>query len=158
EDATPPCYPPRVMFTSTEGYAMKSCRWIAGWLAGCAVVVSMSAQANGVASPAVAVPRIDWAPCGEDFPGINCATVKVPLDYDNPRGATTELALARVAASDKAHRIGTVFLNPGGPGGSGVDLVLFGFGQDLASLLEGRFDVVGFDPRGVAASDPLHCF
>jgi pimeloyl-ACP methyl ester carboxylesterase len=82
----------------------------------------------------------------------------VPLDYDKPRGATTEVALARVPASDPARRIGSVFVNPGGPGGSGVGLVLSGFGDDLDAQLDGRFDVVGFDPRGVGASDPLHCF
>ena len=70
----------------------------------------------------------------------------------------TEIALARIPASDPAHRIGTVFVNPGGPGGSGVGLVLFGFGEFLAEQLDGRFDVVGFDPRGIGASDPLHCF
>jgi pimeloyl-ACP methyl ester carboxylesterase len=82
----------------------------------------------------------------------------VPLDYDQPRGATTTIALARIAASNSSQKIGSVFLNPGGPGGSGVDLVLFGFGEALATLLDGRFDIVGFDPRGVAGSDPLFCF
>jgi pimeloyl-ACP methyl ester carboxylesterase len=103
-------------------------------------------------------PVLSWSSCGEDFPGLECATATVPLDYDRPFGATTTLALARVPAADAARRIGTVFLNPGGPGGSGVDLVLFGFGAFLAEALQGRFDVVGFDPRGVGASDPLHCF
>ena len=108
--------------------------------------------------PAGASSGIDWEPCGEDFPGLECATFDVPLDYDSPRGRTTEIALARVPASDAAHRIGSVFVNPGGPGGSGVGLVLDGFGQFLHDNLDGRFDVVGFDPRGVGASDPIHCF
>jgi pimeloyl-ACP methyl ester carboxylesterase len=82
----------------------------------------------------------------------------VPLDYDDPSGDTIELALARIPARDTRHRIGTVFLNPGGPGGSGVDLAAFGFGADLAEKLQGRFDVVGFDPRGIARSTPLRCF
>ena len=116
------------------------------------------------AEPAVAagggpqVPKIDWQPCGEDFPGFECALVEVPLDYDSPRRKKTSIALARVPASDSADRIGSVFVNPGGPGGSGVGLVLDGFGQFLHENLDGRFDVVGFDPRGVGASDPLHCF
>jgi pimeloyl-ACP methyl ester carboxylesterase len=104
------------------------------------------------------VPTLDWQPCGEDFPGIDCALATVPLDYDRPSGRTTQLALARYPATDPAARIGTVFVNPGGPGGSGVDLVLFGFGEFLGTQLDGRFDIVGFDPRGVGASDPLHCF
>ena len=104
------------------------------------------------------MPVLNWAPCGGDFPGAECATALVPLDYDHPTGPTTEIALARIPAADPAHKIGSLFVNPGGPGGSGVDLVLHGFGDYLAFLLEGRFDIIGFDPRGVAASDPLQCF
>jgi pimeloyl-ACP methyl ester carboxylesterase len=114
------------------------------------------------ASPAVAadpaVPSIEWQACGSDFPAAECATVDVPLDYDQPSQATTPLALARIPATDAEHKIGTVFVNPGGPGGSGVGFVLDGFGEFLRDNLGGRFDVVGFDPRGVGASAPLHCF
>jgi len=110
------------------------------------------------AAPAGAAPSIDWEPCGDNFPGFECALFDVPLDYDSPRGPTTEIALARLPAADSAHRIGSVFVNPGGPGGSGVELVLEGFGQELHDNLGGRFDVVGFDPRGIGASDPIHCF
>ena len=99
-----------------------------------------------------------WQPCGDDSPGYDCATFTVPLDYDRPARRTTQLALARFPAADTDRRIGTVFVNPGGPGGSGVGMVLGGFGEFLGSQLDGRFDIVGFDPRGVAASDPLHCF
>ncbi|GGU24762.1 alpha/beta hydrolase [Lentzea flava] len=103
------------------------------------------------------VPRIAWEACGPEHPGFECASVKVPLDYDNPRGATTSVALARKPATDKAHRIGSLFLNPGGPGGSGVDFALRA-GDRLSANLQGRFDIVGFDPRGIGRSDPLHCF
>ena len=81
-----------------------------------------------------------------------------PLDHDQPRGPAIGIALAKVPAADRVHKIGTVFVNPGGPGGSGVGLVINGFGEYLGALLEGRFDVVGFDPRGVASSEPLRCF
>jgi pimeloyl-ACP methyl ester carboxylesterase len=100
----------------------------------------------------------DWQPCGPDHPGYDCATVEVPLDYDRPSQGATHLALARWPAMDAQQRIGSVFINPGGPGGSGTEYVLGGFGESLGAQLEGRFDVVGFDPRGVGASDPLHCF
>ena len=103
-------------------------------------------------------PSIDWQPCGTEFPGIECASVTVPLDYDRPRGETIQLALARLPASRPNRRIGTLFLNPGGPGGSGVDLVLHGFGQSLSRLVKGRFDILGFDPRGVGSSTPIQCF
>jgi pimeloyl-ACP methyl ester carboxylesterase len=131
---------------------------------GLALALAIAAMAF-LAGPAAAardatpqVPTIDWQPCGDDFPGLDCATVDVPLDYDSPGGRKTYIALARVPATDPANRIGSVFLNPGGPGGSGVGLVLSGFGAFVSENLDGRFDVVGFDPRGVGASDPLHCF
>ena len=108
-----------------------------------AVSVLLAAAA---AAPAAATPAIDWQPCGDDFPGLECATFDVPLDYDSLGGRTTGIALARVPAADTAHRIGSVFVNPGGPGGSGVGLVLEGFGQELHDNLGGRFDVVGVRP------------
>ena len=92
------------------------------------------------------------------FPGAECAIARVPLDYDQPFGSTTEIALARIPASDRANKIGSLFINPGGPGASGVDFALFGFGDFLNLVLQGRFDIVGFDPRGIGASNPIRCF
>jgi pimeloyl-ACP methyl ester carboxylesterase len=116
--------------------------------------VSQAANAEG-GGPRV--PVLNWLPC-LDVPDAECATARVPLDYDDPHGPRTSIALARIPASDPARRIGTLFVNPGGPGGSGVEMVLFGFGAFVAEQLEGRFDIVGFDPRGIGASEPLHCF
>ena len=141
---------------------MPRSRWIVRTLAACSLVsLSMSLSAAPSADSqrqGPRVPALTWGSCGEDFPGLECTTAQVPLDYDRPHGEQISLALARVPATDTANKIGTVFLNPGGPGASGVDLALYGFGEALAELLEGRFDVVGFDPRGVAASEPLYCF
>ena len=84
--------------------------------------------------------------------------MRVPLDYDRPRSGTISIALARLPATDPAHRIGSLFLNPGGPGGSGVDF-LFGAGPFLyTDEVRARFDLVGFDPRGIIRSTPLRCF
>lgn len=109
------------------------------------------------ANPHRPIPRLNWAPCGPDHPLAECAVARVPLDYDRPHGATIEVALARLPAPDARQRLGSVFLNPGGPGGSGVDFVLMN-GAALAAVFQGRFDVIGFDPRGVARSTPIHCF
>lgn len=110
------------------------------------------------AQAAPAVSRINWSPCYQQFGPYECGTLQVPLDYDNPGAAAISLALIRLRATDPAHRIGSLFLNPGGPGGSGVDLVLFA-GQFLYTPeVRARFDVVGFDPRGISRSTALRCF
>jgi pimeloyl-ACP methyl ester carboxylesterase len=102
-----------------------------------------------------AVPRLRWAPCGD---GLECATARVPLDYDRPSGATITLALIRLPASDPGRRIGSIFLNPGGPGNSGVDAVRQGGRSLFSAEVRARFDLVGLDPRGIGASTPLRCF
>src|SRR5262245_6795281 len=68
---------------------------------------------------------IQWKSCHQStgFP-FECARVKVPLDYSDPQGRTISLSVVRLPAMDPAHRIGSVFLNPGGPGGSGVSFAL----------------------------------
>ncbi len=113
-------------------------------------------QARAAAQVAAAqVPRLAWRACGD---GVLCATAQVPLDYGRPRGQTIGVALAKVPATQPARRIGTLFLNPGGPGGSGVDFVR-GVATTLYSdEVRARFDLVGFDPRGVARSTPVRCF
>ena len=103
----------------------------------------------------VPTPKLDWYAC---YDYAECATVRLPLDYDNPKGATTEVAVLRVKARDQQHKVGSLFLNPGGPGGSGVDYVL-GAGPFLyTDEVRARFDLVGFDPRGAMRSTPLRCF
>jgi pimeloyl-ACP methyl ester carboxylesterase len=105
-----------------------------------------------------AVPKLTWQPCGDEAPGFECATAQVPLDYDRPRGAKIGLALTRLRATNPRARTGSIFFNPGGPGGSGVDFVQ-AVGRELYSpQVRARFDLVGFDPRGVARSTPLQCF
>jgi pimeloyl-ACP methyl ester carboxylesterase len=120
---------------------------------------STAPSAAGTGS--AAVPKLHWGSCaaeGEGLEAFQCATAVVPLDYDKPKGRQITLALARLPASDPSHKIGSLFLNPGGPGGSGVDF-LFGAGPFLYSdKVRARFDLVGFDPRGIIRSTPLRCF
>lgn len=105
-------------------------------------------------SKAVKTPKLKWYSC---FGYASCATVKVPLDYDKPKGKKVELAVLKVPATDQKRKIGTLFINPGGPGASGTEIAYFS-GWFLSRSLTSRFDVVGFDPRGVAFSDNVKCF
>jgi pimeloyl-ACP methyl ester carboxylesterase len=105
-------------------------------------------------APAPAVPTLNWQPCDGDF---FCATAAVPLDYADPTGATVAIAVIKHPATDPAHRIGSLFFNPGGPGASGVTLTSQWYSQ-FPPAVRARFDVVGFDPRGVGQSTVLRCF
>jgi pimeloyl-ACP methyl ester carboxylesterase len=87
---------------------------------------------------------------------FECATISVPEDYADPSGATLRIQLVRVHDSDDNNPIGSLIVNPGGPGGSGVNLALGLAGQVSDRLLQ-HFDLVGFDPRGVGYSSPIHC-
>ncbi|WP_243719189.1 alpha/beta hydrolase [Actinomadura sp. KC06] len=94
-----------------------------------------------------------WKDCGD---GFQCATVQVPLDYTKPSGGKVDIAVIRLPAEDESDRVGSLLTNPGGPGGSGTDFVRQAartFGNDVRS----KFDIVGFDPRGVAKSAPVRC-
>ena len=87
---------------------------------------------------------------------FGCGRLSVPLDYTKPDGTHITLFLLRVRLSGQQHRIGSLVVNPGGPGGSGVDTAV-GLGLVLSVDLLRRFDIVGFDPRGVGLSNPLKC-
>ena len=107
--------------------------------------------------------KVSWYACdkkgmgeaksGKDT-GFTCAKVKVPLDYDNPGGETIEIAVKKRAASEDS--VGSLFVNPGGPGGSGIELVESA-GSYFSKNLTSSYDVVGFDPRGVGASTAVDC-
>ncbi len=95
---------------------------------------------------------VAWRACGG---GFDCGTVVVPIDYADPGAGTLELAIVRRPAGDPDRRIGTLLMNPGGPGASGVRRVRRGF--TVSDEVAARFDIVGFDPRGVGASTPITC-
>ena len=104
----------------------------------------------------VKTPKLDWYAClGGD--GAECSTVELPLDYDKRSGAKVEVALLRRKARVPNKRIGTLFLNPGGPTGSGTAIAYFSHEIFSSDILD-RFDIVGFDPRGTNFSDQVKCF
>ncbi len=101
------------------------------------------------------VPHIDWNNC-HAMPGLKCARVKVPLDYDTPNGATITLNIVKRPADIPGERIGSLFVNPGGPGGSAADFVGYAAAA-LGTPVRQHFDVIGIDPRGVAGSTHVEC-
>jgi pimeloyl-ACP methyl ester carboxylesterase len=101
------------------------------------------------------MPALRWAACGG---GFECATAAVPLDYDHPGGPAISLALIRLPATDQRHRIGSLLTNPGGPGHSGVDAIRSIPPGAYPPGMRARFDIIGFDPRGVGHSTPVRCF
>ncbi|MDP9796112.1 pimeloyl-ACP methyl ester carboxylesterase [Catenuloplanes nepalensis] len=140
-----------------------------GWLVIAALAATVVATPGGAhaASPhdrtsvaesrrvdAVPTPVLSWSAC---FEIAECATVPLPLDYDEPHGATTEVAVLRVKARDQANKVGSLFVNPGGPSvpATGLALAAPHFMSD--EVLD-RFDIVGVDPRGIGRSERVQCF
>ncbi|MFM7068504.1 MAG: alpha/beta hydrolase [Actinomycetes bacterium] len=103
---------------------------------------------------------LSWGRCADEMAasaGLRCATLVVPVDPDTPKSGTVRIALARRAASgSRTQRIGSLVMNPGGPGGSGIEF-LAGIASQMPEQLQQRFDLVSFDPRGVGASSPVRC-
>jgi pimeloyl-ACP methyl ester carboxylesterase len=97
--------------------------------------------------------QLQWRSCGGKF---ECTTMTVPLTYDEPDGETIEIDVLRSPAADPAKRLGSLVLNPGGPGGSGVEYARAARVVVTKPLLD-SYDIVGFDPRGVADSTPIEC-
>ncbi|KHL15162.1 UNVERIFIED_CONTAM: hypothetical protein LK11_23240 [Mumia flava] len=120
-----------------------------------AAATSSAADVRTPPDPALAPyyeQQVDWRSCDGD----ECADVEVPLDYANPDGERIALRLRKHVAGRPDDRVGTLFVNPGGPGVSGVDYAAY-FPRVAGEAVTDRFDVVGFDPRGVGASSALDC-
>ncbi|GGL42354.1 alpha/beta fold hydrolase [Phycicoccus endophyticus] len=96
--------------------------------------------------------QLSWSDCS----GAQCAQLTVPVDYEDPEAGTIRIAVLKVPAKRQSRRIGALVVNPGGPGGSGVD---YARAADfiVGSGVRERYDVVGFDPRGVGRSAPIDC-
>ena len=96
---------------------------------------------------------VRWTNCGTKF---QCATLRLPRDYHDPAAGTLDVAIIRLPATERSERIGSLIVNPGGPGASGIELVQQS-ADAFPSALRKRFDLVGFDPRGVNTSSPVRC-
>ncbi|HSX02229.1 MAG TPA: alpha/beta hydrolase [Candidatus Saccharimonadia bacterium] len=133
------------------------------WMAlGVAAVLLLPTWAPAAAAaeppPASSIVWHNCAPPPLDIPdgGQKCGEIDVPLNYQDPRGTHIEVAVSRIAAANPTKRRGVLLVNPGGPGGSGLDLP-----RELSLLMDSAvldaYDIVGFDPRGVGQSTPLTC-
>ncbi len=114
--------------------------------------MQLGPAASTTTQPPLAVTPVQWTPCGS----LQCGSVTVPLDYGHSQGPTLAIAVARHPAELPSERIGSLVINPGGPGGSGID----DLPNELSVLTPGlldRFDIVSFDPRGVERSSPVRC-
>ena len=132
----------------------------------CALVLTSCSSSNNSSVPAASPEKLTnldsyysqeliWTDCKDDKK-FQCAEIQVPVDYQNPGNASLTLALKKLPAKDSADKVGSLLINPGGPGGSGTDYVTYAedaFGKRLMD----SFDIIGFDPRGVALSTPLDC-
>jgi pimeloyl-ACP methyl ester carboxylesterase len=117
---------------------------------------SAAVVGNAAAAKAPAA-KIAWHSCEGNPANTDCAQVQVPLDWNHPNGPEITLAVARHRASQPNERIGSMFINYGGPGVAAVPAVLTD-GAKLDKLAGGRFDVVGWDPRGTGDSTHIRCF
>ncbi|GAB3607692.1 alpha/beta hydrolase [Conyzicola nivalis] len=99
--------------------------------------------------------QLDWNDC--EPRGMECTTVTAPVDWENPDGGDIDLAVVRLV-TDGGDRVGSLLMNPGGPGGSGVELVQQAAEFVTSDALRDSFDIVGWDPRGVGQSTGVACY
>ena len=96
---------------------------------------------------------LQWSPCND---GFECTSFKVPLDYSHIDGNSFVIQAIKHVANTPAKRLGSLIMNPGGPGGSAIDYVLSA-DSIVSKSIEDVYDLVGFDPRGVNLSQPIRC-
>jgi pimeloyl-ACP methyl ester carboxylesterase len=131
-----------------------------------------SEAASSTAASTTAEPEvepIEWSDCNAEIQkiiagqpggdrdlGFECGRTEVPISYEEPQGATLPLFLVRVRGAGQTDRIGSLMINPGGPGASGADAAI-GLALTMPEDVLRRFDLIGFDPRGVGLSTPVEC-
>ena len=136
-------------------------------LTGCTLFGSSNGGSNGAstgkADPSIAEAapeelrsfysqEVSWTACEGK---LQCAKIKVPVDYSKPDGDSIEIAALKMPAT--GNKTGSLLVNPGGPGGSGYDFVKDAGATNISSEVRSSYDLVGFDPRGVKRSSPVTC-
>ncbi|MFB7782608.1 alpha/beta fold hydrolase [Streptomyces vinaceus] len=114
-------------------------------------------QAAAAPTPAHMRQKPDWHRCSPDQPAAyECATLKVPLDYQHPEGRMLDLAISRIKSENPAKRRGVLLFNPGGPGTPALRRPLV-LDAQMPKDVRDQYDLIGFDPRGVGRSSPITC-
>ncbi|MFD4787211.1 alpha/beta hydrolase [Streptomyces sp. NPDC058459] len=138
------------------------------------VVIALSATGVTLAAlpgaSATQIPEaLQWKSCAENpaakakadaapqLPALECATLKVPLDYGDPNGRKIDIAVSRLASKAPAKRRGVLLTNPGGPGISGLTYPAILAASGLPQEVRDSYDIIGFDPRGIGRSTPVSC-
>ncbi|WP_330331777.1 alpha/beta hydrolase [Streptomyces sp. NBC_00536] len=158
-----PTLSPAARLASAVGLALTAC--LTASPAPAAAAGAGAAAEDGAGLDRYYGQRLGWGTCAEgpadaagrdlDKAGVQCADVTVPLDYAAPRGRTITVAVSRLKATDTRHRIGSILLNNGGPGGPSVPSPPVV--RTAMKEVGARYDIVGFDPRFVGRSTPLDC-
>jgi hypothetical protein len=125
-------------------------------LLGTALVLAIASPAKNLFQPSWTIKKfqeqkLTWKSCYTTF---ECSTLKVPVDYQKIGKSVFQLQVLRHKATNAKQRIGSLVVNPGGPGGSGVDYA-FNAEYIVSSQIYSRYDIIGFDPRGVNSSEPM---
>ncbi|QDL74169.1 alpha/beta hydrolase [Streptomyces malaysiensis subsp. malaysiensis] len=122
-----------------------------------AEVGAAPAAATGSALDQYVEQKPKWQRCEADLPAeYQCATIKVPLDYRAPGGKRIDMAISRIKSTAPDQRHGVLLANPGGPGGPGLDMPML-MKESLPESARQKYDLIGFDPRGVGRSTPVTC-
>ncbi|KAG8707413.1 hypothetical protein FRC09_001837 [Ceratobasidium sp. 395] len=130
-------------------------KMIIGWVFLCALVYWSTREYLRNEASGPRTDKIEWSVCGD---GFECGRLLVPLDYKNESLGHANLSVGRLLARNRTARLGSLFVNPGGPGNSGLEF-LYRAGSGLAELLDNRYDIVSWNPRGVNGTTPtVDCY
>jgi len=136
---------------------MKQAKYISLFIILCLVLAGCSSTSKKSSTTTTAKKiiqgKVEFEQCGS----FECATISVPMNYDKPKGRKIDIAITKKPAADKSKRIGVLIVNPGGPGGSGIDFVKQNSSFLFTDEVLDRFDIIGWDPRGVGLSTRPEC-
>ncbi|MDN3026319.1 alpha/beta hydrolase [Streptomyces sp. S.PB5] len=162
--ASPPGQPRHRRSRTTGGALLAVAALVVSACSACSAGSGSTVEAAALAALPKATPaalspyygqKLNWRSCG--VPGFECATMKAPMDYDKPGDGDVRLAVARKKATGSGKALGSLLVNPGGPGGSAIGYLQAYAGIGYPAEVRARYDIVAVDPRGVARSEPVEC-